>query len=125
VTVRETLLTTGNHLFTMFDNICKDMNLNWNEHLIIQAYDGATSMRGAYKGLQAIIKKENPRATYVCCWADRFNLIFIDAVSTCVVARELFGNLETHYDFIGSSKKRVGFYSEFQKKDTLANLCVD
>ncbi|XP_029348041.1 zinc finger MYM-type protein 1-like [Acyrthosiphon pisum] len=116
VAVRETLLTTGDHLFTMFEKICKDMNLNWKEHLIGQAYDGAASMRGAYKGLQAIIKKENPRATYVWCWAHRFNLIIIDAVSTCVIARELFGNLETLYDFIGSSKKRVGFYSEYQKK---------
>lgn len=116
VAVRETLLTTGNHLFTLFDSICKDMNLNWKEHLIGQAYDGAASMRGAYKGLQAIIKKENPRATYVWCWAHRFNLIIVDAVSTCVVARELFGNLETLYDFIGSSKKRVGFYSEYQKQ---------
>jgi len=100
----------------MFDNICKDMNLNWKEHLIGQAYDGAASMRGAYKGLQAIVKKENPRATYVWYWAHRFNLIIVDAVSICVVARELSGNLEMLYDFIGSSKKRVGFYSEYQKQ---------
>lgn len=34
------------------------MNLNWNEYSIGQAYDGAASMREAYKGFQAIIKKE-------------------------------------------------------------------
>jgi len=72
-------------------------------------YDGAALMREAYKGLQAIIKKENPRAIYIWCWAHRFNLIIVDIVSTYVVAREPFGNLETLYDFIGSSKKRVGF----------------
>lgn len=125
VAVRETLLTTGNHLFTFFDNICKDMNLNWKEHLIGQAYDGAASMRGAYKGLQAIIKKENPRATYVWCWAHRFDLIIVDAVSTCVVARELFGNLETLYDFIGSSKNELDFILNIKNKDTLVNICVD
>jgi len=82
-------------------------------------------MRGAYKGLQAIVKKENPRATYIWCWAHRFNLIIVDAVSTCVVARELFGNLETLYDFIGSSKKELDFILSIKNKDTRVNLCVD
>lgn len=29
VAVRETLLTTGQHLFTMFNDICEEMKLNW------------------------------------------------------------------------------------------------
>lgn len=51
------------------------MNLNWKEHLIGQAYNGVALMRGAYKGFQTIIKKENPRATYVWCWTHQFNRV--------------------------------------------------
>jgi len=52
---------------------------------------------------------------YVWCWAHRFNLVVVDAVSCCKEARDLLGYLETLYDFIGSSKKRVHVYSTNQK----------
>lgn len=42
--------------------------------------------------------------------------MIVDAVSCCVEARDLFGNLEMLYDFIGSSKHRVNLYSSYQKK---------
>ncbi|XP_022168063.1 zinc finger MYM-type protein 1-like, partial [Myzus persicae] len=115
VAVRETVLTSGQHLFTMFVDICKEMNLNWKQNLVGQSYDGAASMRGAYNGLQSIIKTHNPSATYVWCWAHRISLVVVDAVSSCVEARDLFGNLETLYDYVGSSKKRGGLYSDYQK----------
>ena len=73
-------------------------------------------MRGAYNGLQAIVKEHNSSATYVWCWAHKFNLVIVDAVSSCSQARDLFGTLETLYDYIGSSKKRVGLYSASQRK---------
>jgi len=43
-------------------------------------------------------------------------LVIVDAVSSCSQAKNLFGNLETLYDYIGSSKKRVGLYSVHQKE---------
>lgn len=116
IAVRETLSTTGEHLFTMFNDICEEMDIDWKKYLIGQSYDGAASMRGAYNGLQAIMKEHNPSATYVWCWAHRFSLVIVDAVSSCTQAKNLFGNLETLYDYIGSSKKRVGLYSQHQKK---------
>ncbi|XP_008178520.1 zinc finger MYM-type protein 1-like [Acyrthosiphon pisum] len=116
ITVRETLMTTGQHLFTVLDDICKDMCLDWKTYLIGQSYDGTASMRGAYNGLQAIVKEHNSSATYVWCWAHKFNLVIVDAVSSCSQARDLFGTLETLYDYIGSSKKRVGLYSASQRK---------
>lgn len=116
IAVRETLMTTGQHLFTILNDICKDMCLDWKTYLIGQSYDGAASMRGAYNGLQAIVKEHNSSATYVWCWAHKFNLVIVDAVSSCSQARDLFGTLETLYDYIGSSKKRVGLYSASQRK---------
>ncbi|XP_060846352.1 zinc finger MYM-type protein 1-like [Rhopalosiphum padi] len=116
VAVRETVMTTGQQLFLLIEEICKEMNIEWKTHLIGQSYDGAASMRGVYNGLQAIIKQQNPSATYVWCWAHRLSLVIVDAVSSCTEARDLFGNLETLYDFIGSSKKRTSLYSEYQTK---------
>lgn len=59
VAVWKTLITTGNHLFTMFDNICQDFNLNWREHMIGQAYHGATSITGAYiKGFKLLLRRK-------------------------------------------------------------------
>ncbi|XP_060879170.1 zinc finger MYM-type protein 1-like [Metopolophium dirhodum] len=115
VALRETVLTTGKHLLTMLDTICLEMSLDWRTNLVGQSYDGAASMKGSYNGLQSLVKKENPCAVYVWCWAHRFNLVVVDAVSCCIEARDLFGYLETLYDFIGSSKKRVHVYSTNQK----------
>ncbi|XP_022166088.1 zinc finger MYM-type protein 1-like [Myzus persicae] len=116
VAVRETVMTTGQQLFLLIEEIFKEMNIDWKTHLIGQSYDGAASMRGVYNGLQAIIKQQNPCATYVWCWAHRLSLVIVDAVSSCTEARDLFGNLETLYDFISSSKKRMSLYSEYQTK---------
>lgn len=65
VAVRETLLTTGQHLFTMFNDIYEEMKLNWRQHLVGQSFDGAASMRGTYNGLQAFIREQNSSAIYV------------------------------------------------------------
>ncbi|XP_025193617.1 zinc finger MYM-type protein 1-like [Melanaphis sacchari] len=83
VAVKETICTTGLHLFGMFETICQEMSINWKEFLIGQLFNGAASMRGEYKGLQSCIKEQNPCATYIWCYAHRFNLIIVDAVSSC------------------------------------------
>lgn len=45
--------------------ICLELDLNWKKYLVGQAYDGASNMRGAYNGLQALIKQHNSSALYV------------------------------------------------------------
>jgi len=73
VTVRETAITTGQHIFNTLEEIFKEINVDWKNHLVVQSYDGAASMRSVYKGLQAIVKKQNPCAAYVWCYAHRLN----------------------------------------------------
>lgn len=104
-------MTTGQHLFTMFVDIYKEMNLDWKQNLVSQLYDGEASMRGAYNGLQLIIKRYNPSATYVLCWGHKISLIVVDAVSSCVEARDLFGNLEILYDYVEEAVKDVVVYT--------------
>lgn len=73
-------------------------------------------MRGAYGGLQALIKSYNPAATYVWCYAHRLNLVLTDAVSCSSNARDMFGIIETIYDFISSSKNRVVLFEKNSEK---------
>lgn len=84
-------------MFTKFDDICSGMNLNWKTNLIGQSYDGAASMQGSYNGLQALIKQQNLSATYVWCWAHRFNLVIVDAVSCCLRSFWKFRNIIQFY----------------------------
>lgn len=92
------------------------LNLDWKNHLVGQSYDGAANMRGNYNGLQSLIKKINPHAIYVWCWAHWLNLVITDVVSSGVNAIIMFGNLEKLYDLINSSKIRVMYYEQFQKE---------
>lgn len=92
-----------------------ELDLNWKKYLVGQAYDGASNMRGAYNGLQALIKEHNSSALYIWCWAHRLNLIITDAVNSCTDSVKLFGILETIYDFICSSKNRVSLFEKHQK----------
>lgn len=107
LSIKQCSSTTAQHLLSAFENICEINGLNWKQTLIGQSYDGSSIMRGAYGGLQALIKSHNPAATYVWCYAHRLNLVLTDAVSCSSNARDMFGIIETIYDFISSSKNRV------------------
>lgn len=85
-------------------------------------------MRGKYNGLQTLTKGKCPTATYIWCCAHRLNLIVAKAVGHSIDAVDLFGNLETLYNFICGSKKKVAYYEEAQvkygskKKDIALNV---
>lgn len=73
-------------------------------------------MRGKYNGFQNFIKEKCATATFVWCYAHRLNLVVAKAVGHSIDAVDLFGNLETLYNFICGSKKKVAFYEEAQSK---------
>lgn len=113
--IKESPNTTGKDLYSLYVTIMEKENLNWKENLIGQSYDGASNMRGNYKGLQAHIKDECPQALYVWCHAHRLALVVKQAVSCDVNSRDLFGNLEKLYLLLWCSKKRVAVFRETQK----------
>ncbi|KAL5234145.1 hypothetical protein ACI65C_001555 [Semiaphis heraclei] len=57
-----------------------------------------------------------PSATYIWCTAHRLNLVVVKAVSSSLDAVDLFGNMETLYNFICGSKKRVAYYEKVQNE---------
>lgn len=52
--------------------------LSW-EHLVGQAYDGASTMSGCIAGVSTLIKEKAPLAIYVHCWAHKLNLALVAA----------------------------------------------
>jgi len=116
IALKESSLTTGQRLFEIFKDVFNERELNWKLHLIGQSYDGASNMRGEYEGLQALVVQQNPSAIYIWCYSHRLNLIVIQMASTSSNAVDTFGNLESLYSFISSSKKRIAFFEKSQKK---------
>jgi len=78
-------------------------------------------MSGNYKGLQARIKQENPRAMFVWCHAHRLALIVKQAVWSDSNTIDLFGYLESLYVFIWCSKKRAAIFRENQIEHSQAH----
>ncbi|KAL4141396.1 hypothetical protein QTP88_004043 [Uroleucon formosanum] len=116
INLKECNNTSSEQLFNIFEKICNENSLNWKDYLVGQSYDGASNMRGAYNGLQAIIRRSNTAAIFVWCYAHRLNFVLIDAVSSSVNAVDMFGIIETVHDFINSSKKRVALFELHQEK---------
>jgi len=115
IAIKESPVTTGKDLYSLFVAIMEKEKLNWKDCLIGQSYDGASNIRGNYKGLQAHIKRECPQALYVWCHAHRLALVVKQAVSCDSNSRDLFGNLESLYVLLWCSKKRAATFREAQK----------
>lgn len=114
--LKESSITTGIQLFKLFENICTYLSLDWQNFLVGQSYDGTQNMKGEYNGLQYFIKEKCPTAIYIWCSAHRLNLVIAKTVNCCVDAVDLFGNMETVYNFICNSKRRVSYYENVQLK---------
>lgn len=114
--LKETSNTTGRQLFSVFQDICIENDLDWKLLLVGQSYDGASNMRGEYEGLQALIREINPAAIYTWCYAHRLSLVVVQMSSCSANAVDTFGNLEQLYALISTSKKRVAIYENMQKE---------
>jgi len=69
--------TDGESLVVLIKEVLKLNGLKI-EDIRGQCYDGAASMRGAYKGVQARIRAENSLAVYIHCYAHILNLCLVD-----------------------------------------------
>ena len=79
-----------------------------------QCYDGARNMSGGYRGVQARVKEEAPKAVYVHCYAHCLNLVLVDATKKNKMARNFFGTLESLYCFVRHSTYRHALFLYLQ-----------
>jgi len=64
----------------------KDVLLHLNLQMLVlcgHTYDGASNMRGQYRGCQAIIAEEQPLVVYDHCGAHAVNLVSQDVSDAC------------------------------------------
>ena len=93
---------TAENLFHVLTEQLKVWSIDFNR-CRGQAYDGAASMAGRKSGLQARVKEQNSAALYVHCTAHCLNLVLTDACSSCLEAKNFFGNVEKVYVFLTAS----------------------
>ncbi|KAJ8895847.1 hypothetical protein PR048_001186 [Dryococelus australis] len=65
--------------------------------MVAQSYDGASVMSDKHNGVQAKIKEQHPRATYIHCKAHRVNLVITDACSQIRMVMGFFNIIESLY----------------------------
>lgn len=87
-----------------------------------QCYDGAAAMRGTYNGVQARIRELNPLAFYVHCHAHILNLCLVDLTKQVACVRNIFGTLQSLYNFIKASSKRNEIYENMCLNASKVNL---
>lgn len=71
-----------------------------------QGFDNAPNMSGIFNGVQAILSKENQQAYYTPCNAHSLNLCGVHVMSTSIVLKSYFGNIETLYKIFALSPRR-------------------
>nr|XP_054594271.1 zinc finger MYM-type protein 1-like [Nothobranchius furzeri] len=84
-------------------NLLEHHGLDYKNHLIGQAYDGAAVMSGKHSGVQAKIKETAPFAFYIHCSAHCLNLVLVDSIKAVPEAEEFFALLQSLYVFTSGS----------------------
>jgi hypothetical protein len=87
----------------------KQYSINWKKHMYAQSYDGAVSMQGEYNGLETLIQKKNPKATYVWCFAYRLNLVIVDTTDSSTNTNNFFSDFQALIYFIRTQKRTAEF----------------
>ncbi|XP_026384813.1 zinc finger MYM-type protein 1-like [Papaver somniferum] len=76
------------------------------ENIRGQGYDGASNMRGACNGLQALFLRDCPYAYYVHCFAHRLQLALVEAATDEQDVYLFFEKLKVIVKLVGASPKR-------------------
>ncbi|XP_057502711.1 uncharacterized protein LOC130786427 [Actinidia eriantha] len=86
-------------------NVLARYNMNI-ENMRGQGYDGASNMRGAWNGLQALFLKDCPYAYYIHCLAHRLQLALVAAAENNISVWLFFSKLACIINLVSASPKR-------------------
>ena len=76
------------------------------------AFDGASAMSGKFRGAQAIIRQDYPRALYVHCYSHRLNLV-ISCSSEVTFIRNCWSTIQSIINFIAPYPQRTKCLESF------------
>ena len=71
-----------------------------------QGYDGASNMRGQFRGLQRLILDENPYAFYIHCFAHQLQLVVVVVAKCCPSVLDFFSYTSMIVNSVNGSCKR-------------------
>jgi len=91
-------------LATVLLNTLKELGLDLDK-LRGQGYDGAATMPGNFRGVQAIVKKSYPKALYTHCVSHSLNLVLNDASKLQPVRNCIWGDKRNKYFYESISEK--------------------
>jgi len=81
-----------------------------------QGYNGAANMRGVFRGVQALILKEYPKALYTHCFSNFLNLCLNDASKVQQIRNTLNTIQEVSSFFRMSDKRSLIFKTKLESK---------
>ncbi|KAJ9538686.1 hypothetical protein OSB04_031419 [Centaurea solstitialis] len=90
-----------------------------------QGYDGASNMRGQFKGLQALILEDCKYAYYVHCLAHRLQLALMAASQVVIALRKFFTQLTFIVNVVSASSKRTDQLRDAQVEHIAYLIFVD
>ncbi|CAF4657931.1 unnamed protein product [Rotaria socialis] len=114
---------TGEALFNLLLEWLKKLNLDV-KNIVAQLYDGASAMRGEYKGVPARLKQIAPCGIYIHCNGHILNLCLVDVSTRVSSIRNNFGIVSSLYNLIENSAKRHAIFEEIQEEAGLQSLTI-
>lgn len=111
----ETSSTTGLELSKIINDVFTRFGLSFSD-LRGQCYDGASNMKGKFKGLKTILQKQQPLAVYVHCGNHSLNLALQDCVKSIPLFRDALQTTNDIGVLLQSSPKRKALFT---------NICQD
>ncbi|XP_074567177.1 uncharacterized protein LOC141823867 [Curcuma longa] len=115
--------TTSLNLKNEISNVLVHHNLQVKK-IRGQGYDGASNMRGAWNGLQALFLNDCPYAYYVHCFAHRLQLTLVSAAKDVNVIWEFFSHLDNIINIVTSSTKRIAELHAAQRNEIEYMLAI-
>lgn len=105
----ETPNTESQTLFSILKDVFARLDLSM-DNLRGQCYDGASNMRGKFKGLKKLVLDIQPKARYVHCTAHSLNLAVVDSLRHLTSMRDIMALAKDLINTVRESNKRMGLF---------------
>lgn len=105
----ETPNTESQTLFSILKDVFARLDLSM-DNLRGQCYDGASNMRGKFKGLKKLVLDIQPKARYVHCTAHSLNLAVVDSLRHLTSMRDIMALAKDLINTVRESNKRMELF---------------